>query len=202
MQRLLRHLSSLRRDDCGATLVEFAIIAPTFMIMLMGAFDLGHQVYMRAIMNGAIHEAARDSTLETGPASEAAIDAMVETRVQRIAKDAEVTFERKSYYDFTDIERSETINEAGTANNQCDPGETFEDENGNGVWDSDVGKAGFGGARDIMMYTVTVTYDRLFPLYGLIGMDQEGSMQFSTVLKNQPYAQQNEAATPETKPCP
>jgi len=198
MPRLVR---SLRRDEYGATLVEFAIIAPTFMIMLMGAFDLGHQVYLRAVMNGAIHEAARESTLETGPGSKAAIDNMVETRVKRLAKDAKVDFDRKSYYDFTDVQRAEAINENGTANGRCDSGETFEDENGNGTWDSDVGTEGFGSARDIVMYTVSVTYDRLFPLYGLIGMEQQTTMEFSTVLKNQPYAQQGEKAQPETKPC-
>ena len=202
MRRLVRLIDTLRRDQAGATLVEFAIIAPTFMIMLMGVFDLGHQIYLRAVMNGAMHEAARDSTLETGEAAEATIDGKLEAQVQRVAKSATVDFDRKSYYDFTDVERAETINENGTANGQCDPGETFEDENGNGVWDSDVGSGGFGGARDIVMYTVTVSYDRLFPLYGLIGMSQQAEMEFSMVLKNQPYAQQGEEAQPETEPCP
>tara|TARA_B100001765_G_scaffold59384_1_gene35581 strand:+ start:266 stop:874 length:609 start_codon:yes stop_codon:yes gene_type:complete len=198
LQTLLRHVG---RDQAGATLVEFAIIAPTFMIMLMGAFDLGHSVYLRAVLNGSIQEAAREATLETGPGAEAAIDAKVETMVQKVAKSADLSFERKSYYDFTDVERSETINENSPANGKCDLGETFEDENRNGVWDADVGSAGFGGPRDIVMYTVTATYDKLFPLYGLIGMEQQGTMTISTVLKNQPYGQQAEETTPETKPC-
>ena len=193
---------ALRRDQAGATLVEFAIIAPTFMIMLMGAFDLGYSVYLRAVLNGSIHEAARDSTLETGKAAEAAIDDRVESIVQDIAKSAKVDFDRKSYYDVTDVERAETINENAPANGKCDTGETFEDENGNNIWDSDVGAIGFGGPRDIVMYTVTVTYDKLFPLYGLLGMSQEGKMSISTVLMNQPYGQQGDQATPETKPCP
>lgn len=201
MQGLRQIGRRLSREQDGATLVEFAIIAPTFMIMLMGVFDLGHSIYVRAVMNGAMHEAARDSTLESGPAAESAIDGRVTDMVHHIVSGADLQFERKSYYDFTDVERAETINDSN-ANGTCDTGETFEDENNNGVWDADIGAAGFGGARDIIMYTVTVTYDRLFPLYGLIGMDSQNTMQFSTVLKNQPYAQQNEAAVPETKPCP
>ncbi len=202
MLRLSSVLRALRRDQAGATLVEFAIIAPTFMIMLMGAFDIGYSVYLRAVLNGSIHEAARDSTLESGPAAEAAIDDNVEKMVQMVAKSARVDFDRKSYYDFEDVKRAETINENTPANGKCDSGETFEDENGNGIWDADVGATGFGGPRDIVMYTVTVTYDKLFPLYGLIGMPQQGTMSISTVLKNQPYGQQGDAATPETKPCP
>jgi len=33
-------------------------------------------------------------------------------------------------------------------------------------------------------------------------MSQEGKMSISTVLMNQPYGQQGDQATPETKPCP
>tara|TARA_R100000406_G_C3077136_1_gene115862 strand:- start:197 stop:793 length:597 start_codon:yes stop_codon:yes gene_type:complete len=197
---LARALNRLRRDTRGSTIVEFAIIAPSFMILLMGVFDLGQAVYLRAVMNGAMQEAARDSTLESGPTAEAAIDGMVETRVQHVLRSAELSFDRKSYYDFTDIERAEAIND-DNANGECDAGETFEDENGNGSWDSDVGSAGFGGARDITMYTVTATYDKLFPLYGLLGLPQEAQIEMSTVLKNQPYAQQGDKAVPETEPC-
>ena len=134
--------------------------------------------------------------------SEATIDAAVTSRVQKVSKSANLVFSRKSYYDFTDVERAETINEAGTANGVCDTGETFEDENGNNTWDADVGKSGFGGPRDILLYTVTMNYARLFPLYGLLDMPQQGTMEISTVLKNQPYGAQGDAATPETKPCP
>ena len=200
MRGLHRLFLRLGRDRRGATVVEFALIAPTFLIMLMGAFDLGHTIYVRAVMNGAMHEAARDSTLESGPGSKAAIDGRITTMVQKIVGTAELDFERKSYFSFTDVERAETINDAN-ANGACDAGETFEDENNNGSWDADIGSEGFGGARDIILYTVTVRYDRLFPLYGLIGMSQQNEMEFSTVLKNQPYAQQPPAAVPETKPC-
>lgn len=202
MRRLAPILARLNSDQRGATLVEFAIIAPTFMIMLMGAFDLGHAVYIRAVLNGAIHEAARDSTIEGASSSQAAIDGKVTSVVTKVVGTADLTFTRKSYYDFEDVERAETINENGTANGVCDSGETFEDENGNSTWDSDVGASGFGGPRDITLYTVNLTYDRLFPLYGLIGMDPEGEMEVSTVLKNQPYGSQSSAATPTTKPCP
>lgn len=200
MLRAFRHLRALRRDTRGTTLVEFAIIAPTFMIMLMGAFDLGHSIYMRAVLNGAMHEAARHSTLQSGPSAEATIDGAVEDIVQKVAASAELDFDRRSYYDFTDVKRPETINDTN-ANGLCDSGETFGDENGNDAWDADVGASGFGGARDIVLYTVTVTYDRLFPLYGLIGMEQENTMEVSTVLRNQPFSEQAAEATPVTKPC-
>ena len=39
----------------------------------------------------------------------------------------------------------------------------YVDENGNGSWDADIGKSGNGGANDVVMYTVSVEYDPLFP---------------------------------------
>jgi len=64
------------------------------------------------------------------------------------------------------------------------------DENGNGVWDADVGKGGLGGANDVVLYTVTLNYDRVFPLWKLIGGDQRATASASTVLRNQPFGPQ------------
>ena len=43
--------------------------------------------------------------------------------------------------------------------------------------------------------TTTVTYDRLFPMYELMGLDQEITLEASTVLRNQPYDNQDRSVT-------
>ena len=73
MIRFLRK-KKLARDESGATLVEFAFVAPTFLLMLMGLFDLGYSVYMRSALTGAVQNAARSAALETGPSALTAID--------------------------------------------------------------------------------------------------------------------------------
>ncbi|MEO1045071.1 MAG: TadE family protein [Pseudomonadota bacterium] len=193
-------LRRLKRDERGTTLVEFAIIAPTFMLLLMGSFDLGYSIFLRSTLAGAVSDAARASTLESAPGSVSSIDAVVTSQMQKINSSASLTFERTSYYDFEDVARAETIID-DDGNGECDAGENFEDENGNGTWDADVGEAGIGGPRDIVLYRVTMEYPRIFPLYGLLGQSQTGSMQYESVLKNQPYGDQDAAPDISTEPC-
>jgi hypothetical protein len=81
----------------------------------------------------------------------------------------------------------------------CDAGETFEDANSNGVWDANQGRTGNGGARDAVLYTVTVSYPRILPIGRLLGQSNTTTMISSTVLRNQPYGLQN---TPATATCP
>lgn len=51
---------SLRRQDrAGQTLVEFALIIPIFILIVMGIFDVGRAIYAYTTINNAAHEAAR-----------------------------------------------------------------------------------------------------------------------------------------------
>src|SRR5690606_5005706 len=99
--------SRLARDSEGMAIVEFAIVAPVFLIMLMGVFDVAHTLYTTSIVQGTMQKAGRDFTLENAGGRTGEIDTFVRTRVQQIAPSAEVTFERKSYLDFGDIARPE-----------------------------------------------------------------------------------------------
>jgi Flp pilus assembly pilin Flp len=183
--------TTVRRDQSGVTAVEFGLVAPTFIMVLLGIFDLGYNVYARAILDGAVQKAARDATLETGPNSLAVIDGRIETFVGPLGSNAEFTFERKNYLDFADVGRPEDFEDQND-NGIRDPGECYTDENNNQAWDSDVGSDGVGSARDVVLYTVNMTYARKFPLYQIIGQDQSTTIVSSTVLRNQPFGDQGE----------
>lgn len=185
----MTRLVKMRRDENGVTLVEFGLIAPTFMILLMGVFDVGLAMYMQSVLDGAVQKAARDASLETGPSSLSGIDGKVEETVQAILKSATVTPDRKSYFQYSDVARSEVFDDDND-NGVCDNGETFEDENDNDQWDEDVGEDGIGGPKDIVLYTVEISYDRLFPLDSFIGGSGVTKLTSKTVIKNQPYGQQ------------
>lgn len=55
MRRLFKH----RGDAPGQTLVEFALIVPIFILMMVGIFDAGRAVYAWSTINNAAHEAVR-----------------------------------------------------------------------------------------------------------------------------------------------
>ncbi len=192
-------LRRIRQNRDGVTLVEFAMIAPVLMMALMGIFDLAHTMYTNSLLMGAVQKSARDSTMEDAALHMTAMDANVTTTVRRIAPGATVTFSRTAYTNFGDVARSEDFTDTAPIDGICNHGETYEDANNNGLFDLDRGASGMGGARDAVLYRVTVSYPRLFPVAGLLGMPNTSTMVATTVLRNQPYGFQS---APATRTCP
>lgn len=184
----LRRLGDDRR---GMSIVEFAIVAPVMLLAIMGLSDLGYRSYAQAILDGAMQKAGRDSTLEGAGDDTEAIDELVMEQVYRVAKKAEYSSTRQSFTTFDDVTRAEDFTDTND-NAQYDDGECFEDVNGNSAWDASVGQDGQGGANDVVLYEMTVTYPRLFPLAGMIGWSEIQEIKGMTLLKNQPYGAQEE----------
>jgi len=184
-------LRRLERDRRAATVVEFALVLPVLMLVVMGIFDMAHSQYTNSLVNGALQKAGRDLTLETAGSQEADIDQTVRNAVLNVVPDtATVEFEKLSHFDFTDIGEAEEYTD-DNGDGVCNDGEVFVDSNGNNQWDPTRGREGIGGARDAVLYTAIVTYPRLFPMYSLAGMPQTVTLRASTVLRNQPFDEQD-----------
>lgn len=173
----------------GVTAVEFALVTPVLLLILMGGMDVSRSAYVSSVLYGAVQKAGRDSSLETGGSASAAIDAKILAVVQPLAKDGVLTVNRKSHSSMKRAMRAETFTDSN-ANNARDAGECYEDANSNGSWDAVGGKAGLGGADDIVVYTATFTYPRTFPMAGLMGMNPNQTLSATTILRNQPFGDQ------------
>lgn len=178
-----RHLA---RDRRGSAVTEFALLAPVLVLLLLGSMDLGYQAYVRALLEGAIQKAGRDSGIEG--ATTATIDDKVKAAIYPVAKNATFTFTRKSYKTFSYVSPERFTDTNG--NGVRDSTECYDDVNGNQRWDADPGSEGQGGANDVTLYTVVATYPRLFPLARILGWPSTQSATADTLLKNQPYATQ------------
>lgn len=191
----------LARDVKGATVVEFALVAPVMCMVLLGAFDVGHTLYMRSTLQGILQKAARDATLETGlvVATQTVLDDKVRAQVRALANNTTIAFSRRYYRSFTNAAANQFEPFTDTNNNgTCNGGEPYQDNNGNGRWDQTGGNDGAGGAKDAMLYTVTVSYPRFFPIYQFVGGSNTTVLTASTVLRNQPYGDQ---AVPTVRNC-
>lgn len=184
----IRHSGdALLRNQQGAAAMEFAMIAPIFITMIMGILDFGQWAYARAELTGAVQQAARSSTMETADTTVA--DNMVRSFMGVIAPNVSVSSTRSNYYDFTDVGRAEKWNDTNN-NGTCDNSETFVDENESGDWDPDIGRTGNGGASDVVVYSVTATYTSPFAVPFFPQSWNQRTLKTSTTLKNQPYAYQ------------
>jgi hypothetical protein len=199
--RIGAFLRQLRADRSGVTLVEFAFVGPVLILMVIGLFDIAHTQYTSSVLHGAMQKAGRDLTLENANSRKVDIDQRVADQVRALMPSgATVVFEKVSHFDFADIGEPEEFTDQND-DDICNNNEPYVDTNENGQWDADRGKEGIGGARDAVLYTARVSYPRIFPLYGMIGLPQEVTIQASTVLRNQPFDEQNARVTTRRN-CP
>lgn len=184
---------SLGKDSRGATLVEFAFVAPILALTILGLFDLGYKSYVSAVLQGTLHEAARMATV--GDKTNAQIDAAVNTRLGSFSRGSTITVAKKSYSDFTGVKVAEKITSDTVPLNTYNSTDCYEDYNGNGAYDTDRGKSGMGASEDVVNYEITITYPRLFPLTKLMGLPTTDSVRGSTVLRNQPFGARSTSVT-------
>lgn len=196
-------LATLKRrfgaDSRGMALTEFGLILVPLMIVLLGAFDLGYQSYVRAVVQGVLNDVARTAAVENpnlsgyaGATIEDRIETALEARINEIARNATYDITTSNYYEFSGVGGSEKLvtdnNHDGdydAADNDC-----FEDLNENGQFDETAGRTGRGGADDVVYYQVTVTMPRLLPVSGLIGVPENYTIRAQAAVRNQPYADQ------------
>jgi len=201
MRALFRRLG---RDQRGSTIIEFALVAPVMLVVIMGLLDMTYRLYAKAIFEGSVQKAARDATLESGAdvATSTLIDTMVKNRFKDInatVNDSSFSFTRKNFKDFTSAGTSEpVVNQP--PNSPCLPTRTYIDLNNNGSFDSG-GADGQGGADDVVLYTATVTYRSLFPVTALFGAPSNQTIKASTVLRNQPYNDQAARVSGPERAC-
>lgn len=197
----------LQSDQHGIAAVEFALIAPVLMTLMLGIMDIGHTLYVQTLLQGSVQKAARDSSLQTGTLSsnQATIDTKVTDQVKQLNKNAVVTISRRSYYTYTEASAAtpEDFTDTPSApDNVCNNNEPYVDLNDNGTWDADGAVDGQGGARDKAVYTVTMAYPRLLPIHKLVpGMSANIAVTASTVLANQPYGEQQINNSNTVKNC-
>jgi Flp pilus assembly protein TadG len=185
---MIRRLIPIRivRDEKGVTLVEFAMILPALVVLLLGIFELGYRSYAASLVNGALHEAARMSTV--GGVTMTTINNHVRSRLGHFAEHGTLNITTTSYYEYTGVGRPETITTDTAPLNAYNSTDCFQDANGNGTWDADRGRTGQGNADDIVRYQISLSYESLFPIASTLGWDAANTITANTVLRNQPYA--------------
>jgi Flp pilus assembly protein TadG len=202
--RFRRFFARLSQDERGATVVEFAMVAPVMGLLLLGGFDVAHTLYMRGVLQGIVQKVSRDATLESSneTASQATLDGRVKAQVSALANNATINITRRYYRTFSQASAAKAEIWTDTdKDGTCDNGEPYEDANVNGTWDKDGGNGGQGGAKDAVLYTVEVSYPRFFPVYNFIGGSKTTKIVGSTVLRNQPYGDQATYGTMKIRNC-
>lgn len=181
---------ALQRNSTGASAAEFGLAAPILLLIIAATLQMAQAYYVRTILQGAVNRAARSSSLQSAQTSQVDIDHGVARMIHDVMPTATTTFTRRNYSDFTKVGEPEDFTDANN-NGLHDAKECFVDLNDNGIWDDDVGKTGLGGAGDVVVYTVTVTYNQWFGFAHAFGLPLTQKINATTILRNQPFATQS-----------
>jgi Flp pilus assembly protein TadG len=200
---VLCRIRRILRNNSGIAAVEFALLAPVFLGVLLTVFEFGFAFYARAVLQGAVEEAARTASLENTEFT--AISQRVSDQVTNVIPasdaDTDISFELDPVYysNYVDLVLPEDF-EDNNNNDQWDSNECFVDRNSNATYDTDVGLEGRGGAQDVVAITATLSYARPFPLWRMFGLEPRQTIRVSTYLRNQPFSAQ--AAQTSVQICP
>lgn len=192
-----RFFTSLRKDEGGAYAVEFALIMMPFLTMIVGIFDIGYAIYTKSIFEAAVMEAGRSTSLQSASGNQQIIEQRVKSRVNAVNAQAQIIFVRTNADQFTDFDGApeDFIDAMDSQNGSYDASkDCFYDLNNNKIRDNKAASSGIGSGNDVVKLTATLTYDSPFPLWKLLGKDgSKYNMEASTLLRNQPYADQEKA---------
>lgn len=189
-------------DDCrGLAATEFGLLAIPFLIVVLGALDLGYQSYVRAQLQGVLNNVSRIATVErpdfegfAGETEEAQIESAIRDRVDLIARNATYTVEQTSFSAFSTVGDPEKLLTDVDLDGTYDAadGDCFEDANANGTFDLNSGSVGQGSANDVIFYEVTITLPRIVPVMSLIGVPSEYTIEAQAAVRNQPFGERPE----------
>jgi Flp pilus assembly pilin Flp len=207
MSRLVALHRRLSRESRGMAIVEFGFVVVPLMVVLLGAFDLGYQQYVKSQLQGVLDRVARSASVEdpvfteAGATVEEQVENAIRERVNRIARNATYTIEQTNYYEFSGVGRPEKLVTDVDGDGEFDDDEDcWQDLNRNGSYDEVAGRTGQGGADDVVFYEVTVTMPRIVPVMSLIGVPDDYNIVARAAIRNQPFADQVsppvECATP------
>jgi Flp pilus assembly protein TadG len=74
MRRLLERFGHLRRDERGVTAIEFALVTPLLLIMILGTVEMALDMMVDASVQYAAQQASRAGLTTTNPTTGSRID--------------------------------------------------------------------------------------------------------------------------------
>ncbi|WP_245615518.1 TadE/TadG family type IV pilus assembly protein [Afifella pfennigii] len=183
-------LRRLRRDESGATALEMAVVGPAFIMMMMGAVEMGMLYAAESVLEHSTYVATRlgrTGFVEDESTRDETVKDMLRQKASVLLDPAKLNISSKAYQNFDDIGDPEPFVDAN-GNGVRDDGENYTDINGNGQWDADKGVAGYGASREIVVYTVTYPWTFFTPVIGSI-FAENGTITLSAraIVQNEPF---------------
>ncbi len=183
-----RHSGFARAQD-GVTALEFAMIAPVFLLIVTGIIEFAMIMFTTTVMESATNSTSRMGKTgynTAGLTRQQSIIASVANRTAGLLDASKITVTSKVYTDFASVGKPEPCISPTTPPCPGVAGVNYNDINGNGTWDSDMGAAGLGSQGDVVVYSVSYPWPIMSPLMvPLLGSIY--TITVRSVVRNEPF---------------
>lgn len=182
-------IARFKRDADGVTVVEFGLIAPVLVLLVMGVVEMGLMMTGQAVLDNAAFIASR--TGKTGYADSdktqaKTIAAAIQKAAASFLDSSKITVTSTAYSDY-DSMQPEPFTDTNN-NGVRDSTESYTDVNKNGVYDKNDGTTGYGASGQVVLYTATYNWTVFTPLLKkLVGTNGVVPLKARVVVKNEPY---------------
>ena len=162
------------RDDSGASALEFALVMPLVLILIVGTIDVAIAMLTDGFLEQSVRAASRLGLTTTEPSGKSRDDAIREI-IQNgvgnwVGKDNVLHIETRTYKSFANGGQPEPCGDESHKNTgPCT--RPFTDMKHNETWDADMGGSGAGGRGDIVSYRVWFGRPAFTGILGLLGRD-------------------------------
>lgn len=159
------------RAQRGVTAIEFALVAPVFLMLLFGTLESSMAYFVATTMEGEVQRAARQ--IRTG-AVQAADDPLETFRtalcnnLENLTDCSRVVIDVRTFPDFGDLDRPPLIDDDGNPQNESfDP----------------------GGAGEVVLVRIAYRYDIMTPFLSDVMSDGNGyyDIYAAAAFQNEPY---------------
>ena len=167
------------KDRQGSALIEFALIGPIFLWLLIGIIEFGLMYFAGVLIESGTRSISRFAI--TGEQTEG------KTREQAIKE-----LFAKNTFGFIDMNKVKIVttplsNFTGTTLSEPGDVNNFVDLNCNGIWDAQRDDA--GQESEVVAYTVSYRWNFITPLLGnILGKPNYIDLESKTVVQNEPYS--------------
>jgi len=179
----------LRRSD-GSSALEFALVAPVFIMMMIGILEISVMAFASSLLEGGLREAARFGITGLPPGGGTREQAIVNIINQHGVGFVTVTtadVSNKVYPNFSDIGQPEPYDDLDSSGD-ISTGDTYEDVNCSGTWESDMASVGAGQGSDVVIFQVDYQHPMLTGLLSpFMGSGGKVPLSASVAVRNEPF---------------
>lgn len=188
---IIKTIKHILPHEKGAAIVEYAIILPFFLTLIIGGLEMGNIFMVNSSLEGAVSSSTRTAMTGALPSNytdrTTYIKDLVTNSLTAAGVTSGVTITMNVYDSFANIGKPEPFVDQN-GNQIYDVGECYTDVNNNSVWDSDMGSDGAGGEENIMIMKVDVNLPYMTGFMKSVMMGKLGtSLSASTAIRNEPF---------------